>query len=350
MTCRSHRLAHRVASLVAALCLAAPWLCPAAAQEAGSGSAGDGAPAAPPRPAAPSDTGSATVAPDVDSAAVAGVRRALGPGAAQDPLLPPVRPADVRSGIRRDSAIDAAVDLDARPRRGLLRPADLAPAGAFLGALALAGSAPGLERSVREDAYHGGGGPDRALYEAGHLAGDGWVDLGVSGAAWLAGGLAGSEETARVGRRALEATLASTAVAAVMKMGFGRARPAASGDPRDFRPGTLDSERYAFPSGHTAHAFALAATLDRELDGGWVPWVAYPLATGVGASRVVGRRHWVTDVIAGAAVGVLTSRVLGRLHGPAGAAGTGGDPGVRPRIAVGSSGSASLGLTVPVSF
>jgi hypothetical protein len=30
--------------------------------------------------------------------------------------------------------------------------------------------------------------------------------------------------------------------------------------------------------------------------------------------RVVGRQHWVTDVIAGAAVGLFSSKVVGRLN------------------------------------
>lgn len=242
---------------------------------------------------------------------------------------------------------ETGTDSVARTRKepGLFRRADLVPAAAFTGALALAGTAPELDRSVRADAYHDGGGPDHALYRAGDLAGDVWVDLGASGAAWLVGSLVGSEPAARAGRRALEATVASTAVVAVMKMGFGRARPSLSGDPRDFRPGTLDRERYSFPSGHTAHAFAIAAALDHELEGAWVPWVAYPLATGVGASRVVGRRHWVSDVVAGAAVGVVTSRLLDRLHGDAEPAAGGG---VEPRMGVGPSGAAYLGLRVPL--
>lgn len=228
---------------------------------------------------------------------------------------------------------------------GLLRRPDLLPAAAFAGALALAGSAPDLDASARGGLYHGGGGPDRLLHEAGDVMGNAWVDLGAFGAVWAAGEVARSGGTARLGRRALEATLASTAVVALMKIGFGRARPSSGLPPDDFRPGTLDRERYAFPSGHTAHAFALAATLDHELESAWVPWLAYPLAAGVGASRVVGRRHWVTDVVAGAAVGIVTSRVLDRLHGGEGRAGR---EGVRPLVAAGPSGAARLGVTVPI--
>jgi membrane-associated phospholipid phosphatase len=227
--------------------------------------------------------------------------------------------------------------------RTLLRRGDLVPASAVLAALAVAVSSPGLERSVRTSAYHDGSGPDHLFYRAGDVAGDAWVDLGASGVTWLAGTLAGSDAAARAGRRALEATVASTAVVAVLKMGFGRARPSLSSDPRNFDPGTFDRERFSFPSGHTAHAFAIAAGLDHVLDGPWVPWIAYPLATGVGASRVVGRRHWVTDVVAGAGVGILTARVLDRLYGGTGS----GDAGhVRPRVGVGPDGTPTLGLSV----
>jgi membrane-associated phospholipid phosphatase len=69
-----------------------------------------------------------------------------------------------------------------------------------------------------------------------------------------------------------------------------------------------ESNDDSFPSGHTANTMAVATVLDREYDG-VVPWVAYGATAFVGAGRVVGNRHWFSDVMAGAVIG----RFFGRL-------------------------------------
>lgn len=74
-----------------------------------------------------------------------------------------------------------------------------------------------------------------------------------------------------------------------------------------------DGARQSWPSGHTTAAFAIAAALSEEL-GGPTPWIAYPLATAVGWSRVNDEAHWVTDVLMGALVGTVTARLVVR-HG-----------------------------------
>ena len=95
--------------------------------------------------------------------------------------------------------------------------------------------------------------------------------------------------------------------------------------------------------------FALAGTVDRLLgdDAPWVPWVAYPVAALTGASRVVGREHWVTDVVAGAAAGLFASEVVGRLHDEPGRGGWLSE--LRPFAApAGDGGGLLVGAGVPV--
>ena len=68
----------------------------------------------------------------------------------------------------------------------------------------------------------------------------------------------------------------------------------------------------AFPSGHTATAFAIAVTIwkhDRKMG------IIYILsAVIVGISRVLANVHYPVDVIAGAILGITTSLLLGRVH------------------------------------
>lgn len=61
------------------------------------------------------------------------------------------------------------------------------------------------------------------------------------------------------------------------------------------------SDDKSFYSMHTALAFS---TL-----GGPRLQFSLPLAIGTGTGRVVGKKHYVTDVLVGAAVGALTSRI-----------------------------------------
>jgi len=86
-----------------------------------------------------------------------------------------------------------------------------------------------------------------------------------------------------------------------LKEVVGRKRPDESpGDAAALDP---FSGHDSFPSGHATLAFAAATTLDRETSSRWVPAIGYPLAGFVAWSRIHDRRHWPSDVVAGAAIG-----------------------------------------------
>lgn len=119
----------------------------------------------------------------------------------------------------------------------------------------------------------------------------------------------------------------SAALTVVLKLAFGRARPAAA----DVL-GALDLT-FAFPSGHTLNstvffgllaALAVAHVRSRPGRAGVVAaWLA--MVVGVAASRVYLGYHWLTDVLAGCGVGVvvlaaaaLVARRLDVVPGPAG--------------------------------
>ncbi len=62
----------------------------------------------------------------------------------------------------------------------------------------------------------------------------------------------------------------------------------------------------AFPSGHTAAAFAIATIFAKEFaDKKAVPAIMYSLASLVGISRLIQHDHWASDIIPGAAIGYL---------------------------------------------
>jgi membrane-associated phospholipid phosphatase len=134
---------------------------------------------------------------------------------------------------------------------------------------------------------------------------------GLAGGLFLFGEAANHPELRRAGLRSLEALAVSSITTTALKVAVGRSRPGDGREEDAFRPFHLSGTSWSFPSGHTSAAFAVAAALSSELghDHGWVPIVAYPLATWVGVSRVIDGRHWASDAFAGAAVGMLSARL-----------------------------------------
>jgi membrane-associated phospholipid phosphatase len=72
----------------------------------------------------------------------------------------------------------------------------------------------------------------------------------------------------------------------------------------------------AFPSGHTAVAFAAATVFAMEYkDRPFVPVFSYTIATLIGLSRITENKHWMTDIFAGAVLGYFTGRqVVNNYH------------------------------------
>jgi len=71
------------------------------------------------------------------------------------------------------------------------------------------------------------------------------------------------------------------------------------------------SNHYSFPSGHTANAFTGAHILLKEYKdvAPWIGVAGYVTATTVGAMRILNRKHWFSDVIAGAGIGILSAEI-----------------------------------------
>jgi undecaprenyl-diphosphatase len=92
-----------------------------------------------------------------------------------------------------------------------------------------------------------------------------------------------------------------------LKILIGRGRPE---DVQNLMMYGADS--YAFPSGHTTLAFAMAIALAHTRDRAVERYYLYTLAVLVGISRIYLGAHYVSDVIAGAAIGIVASLVVVR--------------------------------------
>lgn len=71
------------------------------------------------------------------------------------------------------------------------------------------------------------------------------------------------------------------------------------------------SNTKSFPSGHTATAFVGAHLLFKEY-GNQNPWIGiggYLAATTTGALRMVNKKHWFSDVVAGAGIGIMSVEI-----------------------------------------
>ncbi|MCD8262869.1 MAG: phosphatase PAP2 family protein [Tannerellaceae bacterium] len=77
---------------------------------------------------------------------------------------------------------------------------------------------------------------------------------------------------------------------------------------RTIRADCPDGGKRSFPSGHTATVFTGAHLLFREYkDTSFWPGIAgYTVATTTGLLRMVNRRYWFSDVVAGAGIGILS--------------------------------------------
>ncbi len=106
-----------------------------------------------------------------------------------------------------------------------------------------------------------------------------------------------------------EAMVDSLAVDEVLKLVSLRERPDVDGSRGKFFQTSVGLDS-SFPSTHSFIAWSSAAVIASEYDGPMTQIAAYGLATGVSATRVLGRQHFPSDVVVGSAVGWMIGRYV----------------------------------------
>lgn len=171
-----------------------------------------------------------------------------------------------------------------------------------------------LDQTARDWSQRHRSATSNAIAHVGNGFGDKFLVFPALGVAMLAAKAGHSDGTFDTFWDMTQSAAVAAAGAEVIKVLFGRARPPEQPTNHAyFRPFVLRD--HAFPSGHTATAFALAAAAAA----GTKSKALHPVYFGVAAltawSRVNDNRHWLSDVIGGAAFGILVGRFVTRGHG-----------------------------------
>lgn len=135
--------------------------------------------------------------------------------------------------------------------------------------------------------------------------------LGMAGAGLAA--LDNDPVRSRVGYAALEAGSAAFLASTGLKYAVGRARPELGLGASEFSPFAGGADYGAFPSRHTAVAWAVATPFAMHYD---APWL-YGLAALTNVGRLSDREHWLSDTVAGSLIGYGLGRLFYESSDPA---------------------------------
>ena len=133
-----------------------------------------------------------------------------------------------------------------------------------------------------------------------------YATAGFATGLYLIGRTTHDPRAEQTGKLALEALIDTAPVIWVLKNSMGRQRPnAGSGSGRFFAGGR------AFPSGHSASAWAVATVVAYEYrHRPLIKYGAFAIAAAISLSRYSGRNHFLGDVFAGSAIGFGIGRFV----------------------------------------
>jgi membrane-associated phospholipid phosphatase len=132
---------------------------------------------------------------------------------------------------------------------------------------------------------------------------------GIAGGMYLLGKITDDDHKRETAMLSGEAAVNALGVSTALQHAFGRQRPGdGNGGGGFWRNGT------SFPSDHATAAWAVASVIAHEYPGPLTKLLAYGLASAVSASRITGKDHFPTDVLAGAAIGWFTGQFVYHHH------------------------------------
>lgn len=133
---------------------------------------------------------------------------------------------------------------------------------------------------------------------------------GASAAFYLIGHYGDHRRMRATGVRGLEAMADALIVTEAVKLATQRSRPTeTTAQPGQFWPHGFRQFNWdgSLPSGHSAETWAFVHVLASEYsDKKWIGVLAYSAGALVSTSRVLARKHFPSDVVAGGALGYLT--------------------------------------------
>lgn len=90
------------------------------------------------------------------------------------------------------------------------------------------------------------------------------------------------------------------------------APPARQGDQYDFQLGPKKWGMHSLPAGHVANVMSCASFLGNRFHMGYAEPIPYLVALGVGAGRIVDRRHWTSDTVIGMIFGYAVGKEVAK--------------------------------------
>ena len=131
--------------------------------------------------------------------------------------------------------------------------------------------------------------------------------------AYLSGEITNQSELSNVSSTALQSMLTAGLTVVGLKLLFHRVRPEEqmANDPYLFYGPSFNRDRLSFPSGHSAIAFSLAASISAYFDDPY--YLAIPLYGLAGLTawqRVYAKKHWPSDILMGGLIGVFIGRKI----------------------------------------
>jgi len=134
---------------------------------------------------------------------------------------------------------------------------------------------------------------------------------GITGAFYLSGKLRHDDHAKETAILATEALIDSTIISQALKGVSQRPRPRV-----DHSSGEFFDRGSSFPSGHAINSWTFATIVSDEYGPKHpaVRYVSYGLATVVSVSRFTGRKHFLSDVLAGSAMGYGIGHYVYKQH------------------------------------